>query len=134
MKVLQRLRDQGLRVDVSFERLDPEEFRRRLSSAWLAWSPEGMGWECFRHHEAIICGTVPVMNYPTIQRYRPFIENRHAFYYGCEDGDLSRVVQAALEDKARLLEMIAAAREHLQQWYTAEAILRYIGEEIVGLV
>ena len=130
IKILERLRDQGLRVDISSQRLDVEEFRRRLSSSWLAWSPEGMGWECFRHHEAVICGTVPVINYPTIQRYRPFIQNRHALYYGCEGDDLSQVIHEALKEKARLLEMVAAARDHLQRGYTAEAVLRYIGEEI----
>lgn len=130
LKVLHQLREQGMRVDIAAGRLEPEEFRRRIASAWLAWSPEGMGWECFRHHEVILAGAVPVINYPTIRRYSPFTENEHVFFYGCEGDDLGRVVHAALKDKEKLLKMIGAAREHLRQGYTGEAILRYIRDEV----
>lgn len=129
LKVLQKLRDRGWRVDMPEERLDREEFFRRIASAWLVWSPEGSGWDCHRHYETLVHGAVPVMNYPTIYRYHPLIEGEHAFYYGCEGDDLVRVVEKALEDKNRLLKMIQAGREHVTKGNTPEAVLRYILNE-----
>jgi glycosyltransferase involved in cell wall biosynthesis len=130
MKVLEKLKARGIRVDLPDHRLSPEEFKIRMSRAWLAWSPEGSGWECFRDHEAIIEGAVPVMNYPTIDRYKPLIEGKHTFYYGCEEDDLIRVIEEALADTSRLLEMVRAAREHLRQWYTKDAVVRYMWHEL----
>jgi len=127
-KLLDRLRDEGFRVDMPTERLSKEEFHRRMSASWLAWSPEGMGWECFRHHESLIHGAVPVINHPTIQRYRPLLENQHAFYYSIEGNDLMRVIKKALQDKKHLLQMAAAGREHISRWFTPEPILRYLIE------
>ncbi len=129
MKVLQKLRERGWRVDMPSERLDREEFLRRIASAWLVWSPEGSGWECHRHYEALVHGAVPVMNYPTIQRYHPLVESEHGFYYGCEGDDLIRVVEKALGDKERLLKMIQAGREHVAKWNTPGAVVDYIFEE-----
>ena len=51
-----------------------QEFYRRMSRAWLAWSPSGFGWECYRTDEAAQCLTVPVVNHPTIERHRPLLQ------------------------------------------------------------
>lgn len=132
MKVLEALQARGMRIDLPAERLSPEEFRFRMARAWLVWSPEGSGWECHRHHEAIIQGAVPVMNYPTIDRYKPMIEGRHAFYYGCEEEDLARVIENALSDTSRLPGMVQAGRDHLRQWYTKDAVMRYVWQEVAA--
>jgi len=133
MKILEALKARGMRIDLPSERLSPDEFQARMARAWLVWSPEGSGWECYRHHEAIIQGAVPVMNYPTIDRYKPLIEGRHAFYYGCEEDDLARVIEHALADISRLPGMIRAGREHLRQWFTKDAVLRYVWQEVAAI-
>src|SRR5947207_2620813 len=46
LQELWALRDEGYLVDIPEERLAPDEFFRRMSAAWLAWSPSGLGWEC----------------------------------------------------------------------------------------
>jgi len=127
--LLKELRHFGVTVDMPEERLNEVEFRRRMSRAWLAWSPEGSGWECHRHYEALIHGAVPVINYPTLYRYKPLIEGMHAFYYGCEEDDLMRVVRRALEDKEVLLRMIESGRSHLQKWYSSSSVIEYVLRE-----
>jgi hypothetical protein len=129
VKVLARLADFGIRVDLPTERLPQEEFYRRMAAAWLVWSPEGSGWECSRHAETLVHGSVPVINYPTIYRYKPLVDGAHAFYYGCEEDHLIQVVRKALEDKAALLRMVEAGRAHLQQHYTAPRIADYVLRE-----
>jgi len=127
--VLRELERLGVVVDMPEERQDEAEFRRRMSRAWLAWSPEGSGWECHRHYEALIYGTVPVINYPTVYRYKPLIDGVHALYYGCEEDDLMRVVLRALEDKAALVRIIASGRSHLERWYSASSVTEYVLRE-----
>jgi glycosyltransferase involved in cell wall biosynthesis len=126
LRELLSLRERGVVVDVPSAPVSESEFLERCASAWLVWSPSGFGWECFRHYEAAACGSVPVINQPTIERYCPLKEGRHCFLYPVEQGGLAGTVLAALRDKARLREMAAAARQHVLEHHTYAALCRYI--------
>ena len=125
---LRALTAQGCRVDIPTGGLPFEEFVRRMAQSWLVWSPEGGGWDCFRHSEICVAGSVPLINYPMIQRHRPLVEGVHCFFYGVEEGGLARGVTAALADKERLRTMAAAAREHVLAHHTYPHIAEYIVE------
>jgi hypothetical protein len=125
-KQLEDLGRRGYRIDLARERLSPEEFYGRCARAWLAWSPEGYGWDCFRHYEAALCGTVPVINHPTIHRHAPLEGDVHCFYYGVEGADLTRVIVRSLADKPRLIRMAAAARDHVLRHHTAERLCEHV--------
>jgi hypothetical protein len=81
-------------------------------------------------YQSIVQGAIPVMNYPVIERYQPLRDGVHAFYYPCEGEQLLDVLRKALADKARLAEMLAAARAHVAAHYSAEAILQYVWTEV----
>jgi hypothetical protein len=122
------LRDRGITVDIPQSRLPLPEFYQRASRAWLVWSPEGLGWDCFRHYEAPACGSVPVINQPTIERHQPLIAGEHAFYYDPVHGQLTRTIVAALADKERLLAMAHAGGAHVMAHHTPDALARYVIE------
>jgi hypothetical protein len=128
---LRRLAAEGFVVDVAETRLEHSEYRERMSRAWLTWSPEGLGWDCFRHYEAPLAHSVPVINTPTIVRYRPLLDGVHAVYYYADDPDsLGQKIRAALCDKEGLLRMAQAARLHVLQYHLrprpfADAILAF---------
>jgi len=126
LRELMALREQGLVIDIPETRLAPREFYQRLAHARLAWSPEGLGWDCFRHYESLACGTVPVINQPLIERHQPLIAGEHAIYYDPEPGGLTKAIRAALGDKRRLQMMASAGREHVFAHHTPEAIARYV--------
>jgi Glycosyl transferases group 1 len=128
MAELEQLAKRGVKVEVATERLPPEEFRRRLSRAWLAWSPSGFSWECFRTAEAAQCLCVPVLNYPTVELHRPLVPGQHVIYYNPEPGGLVRAVETALADKAKLEQMARAAREHVLRHHTARALVDHVIE------
>jgi hypothetical protein len=133
LKELLALRAEGVVIDVPEQPLGTDEYLARCARAWLAWSPAGYGWQCFRTYEAGLCGTVPLVNQPTIEQYRPLVEGEHAFYYDVEPGGLSRAVRGALVNRDRLMTMAAAAREHVQTWHTPKALARYIVETTLKL-
>jgi len=114
LEQLRALREQGVAVDIAEDRLAPVAFQARMAQAWLTWSPHGYGWDCFRHYEAPLALSVPVMSTPTIVRQNPLLEGEHGLYYAPDDPtDLARVVRAALADKPKLQRMALAARAHV---------------------
>jgi hypothetical protein len=125
---LMALAAEGIRVDIPEGRLPRADFYKRCAEAWLIWSPEGYGWDCFRHYEAPACGTVPVQNLPTIRRHAPTHEGEHVFFHGPEEGELARTIRAALSDKERLVKMAAAAKAHMMRHHTGVAIARHVIE------
>jgi hypothetical protein len=129
IRQLERLQAEGYAIDIAREKLSREEFLRRCAQARLVWSPEGFGWDCFRHYEIALVGSVPLMQSPTIQRYAPFMDEEHAIYYCVEADHLAVRVRQALHNRARLVEMGQAARQHVLKWHTHEALSRYVIEE-----
>ena len=132
MREIIALRDRGLRVDIPEGRLPPQEFYRRCAQAWIVWSPEGLGWDCFRHYEALACGSVPLINQPTIERYRPLIHGVHALYYDPEPGFLTQAIEAALADKDRLQAIARAGKAHVHAHHTLTALANYVVETTLG--
>ena len=123
---LEKLQQQGYTVYLSTRRIDQQQFDELLSASWLSWSPEGSGWDCYRHYEACLAGSVPVINFPTIQRLAPLIHGVHCFYYAVEGDDLFQIVRAALTDKYLLREMALAAREHVLAHHTCNRVGDYV--------
>lgn len=128
LEELRALAGQGLVVDIPEAPLPPEPFYERCAAARLVWSPEGLGWDCFRHYEAAVCGSVPLINQPTIERHQPLIGGVHAIYYDSEPGGLTRAVAAALADRPALERMADSARSHVLAHHTPEALARRIVE------
>jgi hypothetical protein len=126
---LEALKAKGLKVDIPAERLPHDEFLRRLSQAWLAWSPSGYSWECYRTAEAAQCLAVPVLNYPTVERHAPLRDTEHAIFYDLAPGSLSNAVAQALEDKDRLRQMAYAVRDHVRQHHLQKAMIDHVIEE-----
>ena len=129
IRQLERLQAEGYAIDISREKLSHEEFLHRCAQARIVWSPEGFGWDCFRHYEIALVGSVPLMQSPPIQRYAPFMDEEHAIYYFVEGDHLAVRVRQALQNRARLVAMGQAARQHVLQWHTHEALSRYVIEE-----
>ncbi len=123
---LRALTERGVTLDIPEGTLPMAEFYRRAAAARLVWSPEGFGWDCFRHYEAAICGSVPLIDNPTIERYRPLVAGEHAIYYDVEPGGLTRAVLAALADRRHLTAMAEAAKAHVEAHHTPGSIVNYL--------
>jgi len=129
---IQALKLEGYAVDFATERLPQGQFLQRMAAAWLAWSPAGFGWDCSRHYEAALVGTVALMNYPTILRYRPLRDGEHCVLYPIEPGGLAAAARAALADKPALKRMAEAARQHVRTYHTSYARAEYVTVTVLG--
>jgi len=113
-------------IDLPEELLPHDEFLRRCARSWLVWSPEGQGWDCWRHYEAIAMGAVPVINFPSVDRYQPLVDRRHCFLYGCEDDSLLETFHEALKNREGLRRMAAAAWKHIKLHYSRDKLICYL--------
>ncbi len=104
----------GIAIDFADQYISSSQYMERMAKAWLTWSPEGYGWDCFRHYEAPIAYSVPLINSPTIIRYAPLIDRVHALYYQPDDPEsLVSTIKNALSNRERLREMAQRARTHV---------------------
>jgi len=124
--VLQSLQAKGYSVDICEGGLPKRDYLARCARAWLAWSPEGYGWECMRHYEASLCLSVPVLSPPGIFRHQPLMAGEHAIYYETEGDGLAKAITGALADKPRLAAMAAAARAHALRHHTHARTVEYM--------
>jgi len=131
-KELQALKAEGYVVDIATEPLAWPEYMRRMSAAWLAWSPGGLGWDCYRHYEAPLAGTAPLMNHPAIVRHRPLKDGEQCVLYGVEAGGLTEAVRRALADKAALHKMAKAGAEHILKHHSRFALAEYVTTTVLG--
>ena len=140
IQLLEKLKALGVKVYQPESRLTQQEFLKKCAQSYLVWSPEGAGWDCFRHYEAAAAGSVPVMNTPPMTCYQPLRHRQHALYYLSEirnkgasgplfasisDGFLTTVTKA-LEERQLLESMGAAAREFVLRHHTHVAIVNHI--------
>jgi hypothetical protein len=128
LEELRALREKGVRVDIPEKPLPLDEYLARIARAWLTWSPEGYGYDCFRTYEAAVCGSVPILNRPTVERYKPLRDGEHCFHYDVEQGNLTETITQALLDRGRLGQMARNAREFVLAEHTPAALARHIAE------
>jgi hypothetical protein len=122
----------GLRVVIPSAPLSYPDFMVALARSWLVLSPEGYGWDCYRHYEACLAGSVPVINRPSYRRPLFLEHGMHCFYYDSGQGSLTELLHAVLANKDRLMRMAAAGRRHVLANHTRSAVARYILREIAG--
>jgi glycosyltransferase involved in cell wall biosynthesis len=122
----------GFRVEITDKPMPPAEYFSRCARAWLVWSPEGYGWDCFRAYEAALAGSVPLVSRQTIERHKPFVDNEHCIYYDVEAGQLTQTIQRALSDRDRLLTMATAARDHVLRHHTSQALAEYVAQSTLA--
>jgi hypothetical protein len=100
------------------DRVPKPEWIRLMGATRLVFSPPGVGWDCWRHYEAMMAGAIPLMTYPTILRYQAPLEGVHGFYFAPEPGGLGRALESAITRKDGFLEMYAACRRLVQEHHT----------------
>jgi glycosyltransferase involved in cell wall biosynthesis len=132
LETIRSLSGRGLRVVIPSAPLPYPDFMEALARSWLVLSPEGYGWDCYRHYEACIAGSVPVINRPSYRRHLFLQDGQHCFYYDPGQGSLAELLHAVLADKGRLMRMAEAGRQHVLVNHTRSAVARYVLREIAG--
>ena len=75
-------------------------------------------------------GVLPVINRVAIEMPQPLVDGEHCLFYDAKGDDLIRVVQAALSNKERLVQMGLRAQTHVMQHHMHAVV----AERILGSV
>jgi len=114
------------------DRLTKDEYLEAVASSHLCLSPPGMGWECWRHYEALLAGSIPLMTYPPILQYKPGVDGEHCFYFPPDPGGLTMCVEKALARRERLPAMAEAGRKLVLENHTYPKLRNYIINETLA--
>jgi glycosyl transferase family 1 len=125
-----RLAARGLRVFIPDKPLSYPAFMQVLARAWLVLSPEGEGWDCYRHYESCFAGSVPLINKPRYRRNLYLQEGVHCFYYDADRDCLATRATELIADKPRLARMAEQGRRHVLANHTRSAVARYMLNEL----
>jgi hypothetical protein len=128
---LQSLHDSGFSIYFPKEKLSYQEYIKNLSRSWIVLSPEGHGWDCYRHYESGFAGSVPLINYPSYRREIFLKEGVHCIYYDSRKESVADKVRVLLQNKADLLRIGAEARRHILRYHTRAGVARSILEQLV---
>jgi hypothetical protein len=126
------LAERGARVLVPDKPLPYPAFMEALGRSWLVLSPEGYGWDCYRHYEACLASSVPLINRPRYPRHLYLEEGTHCFYYDADRDCIAARVVELLADKPKLSRMSEEGRRYVLANHTRSAVARYILRELTG--
>lgn len=122
----------GISVASTEKALKYPEYADSIRKARLCLSPAGLGWDCYRHYEAALFGSVPVMSRCDIQPFQPFLHGIDGFYYDPEQPLLNQL-QEMLSDKFDLDQMAQRANEKVRCHHLRSERTRYVAAEIASL-
>jgi hypothetical protein len=104
LPALELLKAKGYNVVINKDRLNMEQFLMYMSRSYLCLSPAGVGYDCFRHYEIMLCSSVPVINLPREPLMHPLEHGGNCFLYKDAD-DLVKQVEFLLTQKEMLVRM-----------------------------
>ena len=108
----------------ALQELEQEGFK------WLTLSPQGLGYNGFRHYESMLVGSIPLINRPTPAIVHDFAHGGNSFLYSIEGRDIQQVARAALQDKTQLARIVAGLRQFVVENHSFAAVGRYLLEQV----
>jgi len=113
-----------LKIFIPEGRLSQDEFYRICAQSRVTLSPEGGGWDCARHYEAIACGSLPLMNRPHIHtRWAGVLPE--AIVFEDDFSDYARKIEELVELSHRP-ELLADLTRIVEERFTRTALMRYV--------
>lgn len=126
--VLADLASDGLSVDKPEGRIEFSEYLERMASARLVVSPRGQGEHCYRHYEALLVGSVPVINRPLLPVHYELRHGETCLFYDPTPQGLARQIREALSDEERLQQISDRGDQLVRARHGKPAICRLLLE------
>lgn len=134
MTELSILAGKGISIDHARDRLPFPEFVTRMGNAILTLSPAGHGYHGFRHYEAMLMKSIPVLNAGQERLETDLIDGKTCLLYDAgREGDLTRCLTQALQDRERLIAWGRDLRGFALERHTATSVGRYLVAQMEAL-
>jgi hypothetical protein len=116
----------GYRIKIVEGHLPFAEYLTLMSRSWLTLSPQGYGYNGFRHYESMLVGSVPLINRSDPPVVNDFRHGENCFLYSTTRGDITQVIREALRDKGKLLHVARGLREFVIGRHSMPAVGGYL--------
>lgn len=126
MEVVRGLAQEGYEVDVPQDRVVFNEFLERMARARLVVSPRGNGEHCWRHYEALLLGSVPVINVPLRRVHYELQHGESALFYEPTAAGLRDQILQGLSDPSRLGEIARNGAELIRSRHSKPEVCRLL--------
>ena len=83
---VRQLQSAGYRIVIEESHLPFAEYLSLMSRSWLTLSPQGYGYNGFRHYESMLVGSVPLINLPDPPVVNDFRHGQNCFFYSTKRG------------------------------------------------
>ena len=129
LEMLRQLELEGYRIKIVAGHLPFREYLALMSRSWLTLSPQGCGYNGFRHYESMVVGSVPLINRSEPPILNDFRHGENCFLYSTTRADLGQVAKEALSDKARLVRMSQRLPQFVVSKHSIQAVGQYLLRE-----
>jgi hypothetical protein len=129
---VRQLQSEGYRIVIEEAHLPFAEYLSLMSRSWLTLSPQGYGYNGFRHYESMLVGSVPLINVPDPPVVNDFCHGHNCFFYSTARADLNEVIKSALSDKRRLLQIAEGLREFVVNRHSRRGVGAYLLREALA--
>jgi hypothetical protein len=126
---VRQLESEGYRIMVEERHLPFADYLSLMSRSWLTLSPQGYGYNGFRHYESMLVGSVPLINIPDPAIVNDFRHGQNCLFYSIARADLNRIITSALSDKRGLLQMADRLREFIIDRHSRHGVGAYLLRE-----
>ncbi|HZZ72829.1 MAG TPA: glycosyltransferase [Pirellulales bacterium] len=123
---VRKLEPEGVRVRIVEGRLPFPEYLDLMSRSWLTLSPQGYGYNGFRHYESMLVGSIPVINRSEPPIMHDFVPGENCFLYAPGASDLNQTIRRALANKLQLQTMAQGLREFVLERHSLAGVGRYL--------
>ncbi len=90
-----------------------QRYLEYLQRSFLCLSPAGVGYDCFRHYEIMLAGSIPVINLPDEKLLVDLAHGKNCFLYNSIE-DLIVLVEVLLQDRENLITMGAILQKEVR--------------------
>ena len=104
LPALELLQQKGYNVIINTSRLNMQQYLDYMSRSLLCLSPAGVGYDCFRHYEIMLCSSVPLINASDEPLKIALTHGENCFLYK-DANDMVKQVESLLKDPGFLKRM-----------------------------
>jgi len=119
--LLDQMKKEGYHIDLVSDPIPFEDYLRRMAQARLVVAPSGTGWHCYRPYEALLVGTVPLLDTPPVRYIRYLEQGVHALYFDSPE-EIAGVISKALLDHKHIEAMAMSGRQYVLDHHTRQAV------------
>jgi|GEM_PF-4497306 len=122
-----RFLTKNIKIFIADSPLSSTDFHEHMARSKIVLSPEGIGYHCFRHYQAMMHGAVPLVSMPN-RIVTDLAHGKNSLLYENHEDSFRKTFSGALHDGTKLQALAIKCRECWEQHHSPSAV----GDKLVA--